>query len=271
MTSPYALPLTQPVKAIARWAYAPVKDFARGVKNGLDEKSGKPVYLRVFSALRGSGHGFYPDEHTKAITWVGVILGAAAAITGAGLAAHALGFGLIGVTAACIGATSFGMMAGPFVVAGLVAAAGAVAGTAISAVPSFFEGLYLAAKQHKSYKAQVAATKAVPQLKTAAQNLKEDAGAMLKKISAMPAAAQVPLLRALNEQYRGTKPLSDSNSIVKAIDALPAQDRQQLVTSLQVTLKQAFEAAARQESDAAMALYTPVKTTGPLKIIQPRG
>ena len=264
--SPYALPLTHPVKAVARWTYGPVKNFAQGVKYGLDQQSDKPVYLRVFNALRDA-EGFSSGGHTMAITWAGVVLGGAAAVIGGGIGAHALGFGWMGVTAACLGATSLGMMAGPFVIAGLVAAGGAIAGCAIAAVPGFFEGIYLANKQRKSMKSQAAATQAVPQLKAAAPRLKEEASAMLKKIRAMPPEAQAPLLKELNEQYRGNQALSDADSIARAIDALPEADRQRLVTSLQTTLKQTFEAVARQESDAAMALHTPVKTGGPLKII----
>lgn len=268
LASPYALPVTHPLKAVGRWAYTPIEDFAQSVKKGLESKADKPVYLRVFNSLTGTGHGYYPDDHTKIITWIGIVGGAAGAITGGALTAHALGFGWLGMTAAGIAATSAGMMVGPFIVAGVVASAAAVAGCAIAAVPGFFEGIYLAHKQRKGLQAQATATKAVPQLSAAKPSLKEEAAAMLKKISAMPPAAQVPLLKALNEQYRGTQTLSDADSIAKAIEALPENDRQKLVISLQGTLKEAFEAVARQESDAAMALHTPVKTGAPLKILR---
>ena len=265
LNTPYALPLTHPAKAVGRWAYRPIENFFDGVKYGLESKSDQPVYLRVFRALIDKD-SFYAEDHTKTMTWAGVVLGAASAIAGAAIGAHALGLGWIGMTVAGIGATSFGMMAGPFIVAGVVASAAAVAGLAIAAVPSFVEGIYLARKQGKSFKAQAAATKAVPQLKAATPELRQEAAAMLKKIAAMPAEAQVPLLKELNEQYRGRANLSDTDGIVKAIDALPEVDRQKLVTSLQETLKKAFDAVAEQESSAAMALHVPLKPATPLKL-----
>lgn len=267
--SPYAAPLTQPAKSVARWAKAPVENFLEGVKYGVERQSAKPVYLRVFKALRNAD-SFYSRDHTKTITWAGVILGGLSAPIGAALGMHAMGFGWAGMTAAGIGVTSVGMMAGPFVVAGAVAVLGFAAGCCIAAVPAVLEGLYVANKYRKTAKLRSAATQAVPQLASASANVKEEAGAMLRKIRAMPRDAQAPLLKALNEQYHGAG-LSDTEGVLKFLEAIPAADQQAFVKTLQVKLKNAFEEVARQESDAAMALHTAVKTGGPLRLKLPRG
>ncbi|MEZ0262859.1 MAG: hypothetical protein ACAH80_17775 [Alphaproteobacteria bacterium] len=263
--SPYLAPLTEPLRKIGLFATVPLRDFGACLREALGSTEDKPLMARLFKELNGSGN-HYTEGYTAIMLWVGMIAGGAGAAAGGFFGATALGGGYVAGAITGLALTGTGVMLGPFLAAGIVAAAGAVVGLALCPVPGFLEGCYKLSRHRKLGAAQATVTQAAPQLKQEDETVQRKAAELFEKVQSLPAATQGAVLKAMNDKFAATGQV-DADKLLNAISALPAADQQTLVKTLrQTTLAEAFDAVAKQEAGDSVVLQKTVTTGGTLKL-----
>jgi hypothetical protein len=266
--SPYSAPARLPLKNVARFTYTPIKDFVDCIKEALaTSKPDEPFLMHLARAVVDdcySGVQGYPKGYTMAMGWIGMIGGGIGAAVGAGFAAHALGLGWLGIGAAGVAASGLGILAGPFVVAGTVALGGFIAGVAMMA-PGFVEGCRSLKRHFTDRKMQGAVAQAVPQLKEAEPDMSQKAGRILEQVMALPENCRGPLLKELAEQYAKTGE-DAAEKVLKAVEALPNDQREKVAEKLRDMLSESFSAVAKKEAGQTVVLHKVKMSGGPLKL-----
>lgn len=242
LNHPYMGPLTETVKGIGSIARAPVASFIEdainGWQEGADAGDGSARIKSMYAALFES---FNPG--TGLIAIAGSFLSAIGLAFGVAVVMGGSGTGML--VAAELMAFGFGAAAGPFVLAGAIAAAAAAVGTVIGGVPGFIKGISKIVDYHRDRKGYEAAMQKLAGQPQAEDNAKAFAP-ILGRFNELSQDKREAFVRLMNKEYERTI-WDDGEKIVKSIEALPAWSRQKLVERLKEDLAAEFADAAGED------------------------
>ena len=264
--NPLWAPVTEPLRVIGNAAYAPNKGFIDGIRAGLDDdncyresEKNKPKLLRIFSAWGSDNHGAAPF-----FTNIGAFIAGIAGGIGGGVALGMSGFGVPAIIAGGVAAAALSGVVFPFAVITAVAFGGAAVG-AVCSPWAIGKGIVKAVKHHQFQKTQGAVVQATPVLQTAGPDVQEAATQIFSQLRDLPADIQGPVLKSLGEKFAKTG-TGASDTIMKAIEAMPDADREALVKSLRTTLASSFDAVATKEAGDSIVLQKDAATMPKLKL-----
>lgn len=256
--NPYAAPLTEPLKSVARFALAPTEDFIECIleaKN--DTYDDSPFIRRLFSRFSDSGHfGTF-----LAGTFGAAIGGLGAGIVG-GFVAHAAGAGAILTGAAGIAAVGIGVVVAPFAIMAAVGFAAAAVGCVLGAPFGFLRGCRDAWKHHELVKTKGVVVSATPALQSAGDAAAEAAARIFQEVRALPVEVQGPVIRALGEKFGAA---GGGERVLNMIETLPEKERETLVRGLKQKLAPEFEAVAEKDAHHAVTLQNEITVEAPIR------
>lgn len=239
---PYMAPVTETLIGVATIACAPIAGFIDDVidgwKEGDDNGEGSSHMQSMYASLFDSF-----NTGTSMIALGGSIIG------GLGLAAAgaiALGTGGTGMLiAGGLLGLGFGVAAGPFVLAGIIATAAAAVGTVIGGVPGFIKGISKIVDYHRDRKGYEDAMQKLAGQPQAEENAKAYAP-LLGRFNELSQDKREAFVRLMNKEYE--KAIWDSSErIMKAVEALPEKSREKLAERLSEKLPEQFGLAAADD------------------------
>lgn len=255
LNNPYWAPLVHPVRNVALITVRPIEKFIENVVAGWDRHK---YYggTRIGNVLRELTREFGGTE----------LLGTGGFALGGLCAAGASGFGLYtamggastflqwaGVVTAGIAGGSIGAVAGPFVLAGIVAAGAAIVGCVLGIVPGVITGTVKAVKHHiqqKNAPKVAAATAAVAAVAPAQPTVNEKVSAIVNDFMTLPEKSREALFKEL-ERISGDPSRHPAEKMVTAIQNMPDAERVAVIEKLQDRLSVDFGTVAAKRARAA--------------------
>lgn len=240
---PYAAPLTEAVKGIARIAYAPVSGFFEDVKRGWDDAKDEET-PRLLGIYNGIYNGY--NEGSGFMGFAGSAISAIGLAIAGGVGVASGGGGIAAIVGGVIAGIGTGVAIGPFVAAGVMMTVAAVVGSVIGGVPGFIHGVTKAIEYRKN-----SAVYDQAQQMMAQANDQDDAAKriapVLSRFNELSADDRNVFVRAMNDAHADAV-FGRSEKIMKSVEALPDYEKQSLAKKLKETLKDEF---------ADVALATP--------------
>lgn len=231
---PYAAPLTEAVKGIARIAYAPVSGFFEDVKKGWDNAD------EGASRLMGLYQGMYDgyNDSTGPIGFFGAAIGAIGLAIAGGVTVATGGGGIAGIIGGAVAGIGFGAAVGPFALAAVIGIAAAAVGSVIGGVPGFIHGVTKLIEYRKNSAVYDQALQMMAQA-----NDQDDAAKrispVLSRFNALSADDRNVFVRAMNDAHADAV-YGRSEKIMKSVEALPDYEKKALAKKLKESLKDEF-------------------------------
>ncbi|MEZ0260199.1 MAG: hypothetical protein ACAH80_04275 [Alphaproteobacteria bacterium] len=264
---PYAAPVTETLKAIGVFAMQPLKKFTERIREAFDDDTYKydgdeiknrPKLRRMYERLNK-----YEDS-AGFITMFGYAIGAIAGAATAGIAAYGSS-GLLGAFLWGAAGMSFGIAAGPFVLAGVIALGAACTGLFLAGVPGLVKGCQMAIEHRKLTKAGQQVAQQLP----AAQAQNADLTAALAKALApfndLKPEQRDAYVKMMNQQHQDAV-TGQSEKLLQALNSLPDNERDALLDGLKLHLKDEFEKMAQRVANNSTVLQNEITTGGPIKL-----
>lgn len=254
--NPYWAPLADPLKNVVRITLAPIEKFIDNVQTGWKDHRyyGGSRLGSVISELTREFNG------TELLGTGGMILGAICATGASGVGSYfALGGASTvlqwgGVAVASIAGGALGAVAGPFVLAGIVAAGAAIVGCALGIVPGVVTGTVKAVKHHieqKNAPKVAAVAAAVAATTPAAPTVNEKVTELVKGFMSLPQQSREALFTEL-ERISGDPSRYPVEKMAAAIQKMPDTERVALIEKLQDNLSADFGAVAAKQAREAL-------------------